>query len=813
MSDRTLNETVAKNTTPESSSRFPQTVVAVSREEFIEPIELTVRDAQGNRASLPDDLQGHYFIVSPAGSPNSATVAGDPQTVWVSKDGWTALYNGDGMVYRFDFAGGKAHLKTRLLKPPCYFADRATADPQNTQYDRLKFYNLGISRASFNILGIRNQLNTAFVPFKLSNDESERLLITWDVGRPYEIDPLTLETLTPVGMNQSWTDLLPNQKSIPFKNVMTSAHPVFDFAPEVEKLYTLNVCKSYWTMLSLPRALNVRLKENSRALKAIWQKFRRDRNLDFTQSFGNLLVLLYSAILFALKAIVSVVGVGVEIFKLLVGSRDFTHLLAWDGKQVDICQKWNIVLPFNRPLNIRQTVHQMGITRDYIVFADTSFKFSLESTLPFAKNSLLSSFIVFITDFLNYPQDHSTNLYIVKKADLAVTKPSLLTRLTNLGDRSRFKHLPKVVAQKVEIKPEFSHYLLDYDHPQGQIVLHASHLAAADIAEYIRIYDRSAYDNRDPDDASDVYDDPELTYRLQQITGNIVSPTDISRLGKIVIDVENGTIIEQQQFPNRTDRAEINRQIEAHTADAASPIDPKYLLTWSTAFYVYRDRQPTPKLTDIFWNSWGTWPDTLTNRAIEAYTDYEDRLVELNNVVDLTYRGVPSSLCHLKLDSDSNGTKIALNLDNYYQFNNRTIGTSAQFIPRSDSTDQTDGYIVCVVLTSDRFLSQPQPTEDPAWSQNSEVWIFDARLLQQGPLYKMSHPKLNIGFSFHTTWMSEAKSPQRRLEYDVRADYEYRVQRLIEGQPELASQVRELFDNEVYPQFESAESAESAKSS
>ena len=271
MNDSTLNPT-----DPDSlsavPSRFPQTVVSVSREEFIEPIELTVRDAQGNKAKLPADLQGHYFMVSPVGSPDSAVVEGDPNTVWVSKDGWTALYNGDGMVYRLDFAGGKAYLKTRLLKPPCYFADRATADP-DTQYDKLKFYNLGISRASFNKLGIRNQLNTAFVPFKLSSDESERLLVTWDVGRPYEIDPLTLETLTPMGMNQSWTDMLPNQNTIPFKNLMTSAHPVFDFDPHVEKFYTLNVGKSIWTMLSLRRALEVRLKENSQALKTVWSRF------------------------------------------------------------------------------------------------------------------------------------------------------------------------------------------------------------------------------------------------------------------------------------------------------------------------------------------------------------------------------------------------------------------------------------------------------------------------------------------------------------------------------------------------------------
>ena len=783
------------------NSRFPQTVVAVSREEFIEPIELTAIDAAGNKTTLPEDLTGHYFMIGPVGSVNSAIVEGDEQTVWVSKDGWTALYNGDGMIYRLDFDNGAARLKTRLAKPPCYFADRATADPNNYEnYDHLKFYNLGITRGSFGKLGIRNQLNTAFLPFKLKDDPSERLIVSWDVGRPYEIDPETLETLTPIGMNDNWSDLLPNQEIVPFKSLMSSAHPVFDFA--AERFYTLNVGKSLWTMLSLPRSVDVRIKENSEAFKSIPEGLRGGNDFDFAASFNSILTLLYSIALFSFKLTVSIGDILVKIIKFFTGGYDFVHLLAWDGKEVGISNKWNIVLPYNRPLRIGQTVHQMAMTEDYIVFAETSFKFSLENTMPFQRSTLLSSFLIFITDFLNYPQFHSTNLYIIKKSDLKSTTPSLFTRFTNLFDRTKFKHLPKVVAKKVEIRPEFSHYVLDYDNSNDRIVVHAAHLAATDIAEYIRIYDRSAYDNRDPDDREDIYDDPELTYRLQQLVGNVVSPTDISRVGRLVIDAKEGKVIEEKLFPNESDRDEINRQLAAHHQDPINnQIDPKYLLTWSTAFYIYPELRPTQQLTDIFWNSWGAWPDILTNRAVEAYQDYPGRLVDLKQIVDLIYEGVPSSLCHVKIKPDSNGqTQIELNEDNYFQFDRRNLGTSSQFIPRPNAKDQTDGYIVCAVLTSDRFLSQSNPADtDANWSENSEIWIFDAQKLKQGPLYKLSHPKLNIGFSFHTTWMSEAKSPSRRLAYDVREDYEYLVSELISKQPSLGDSVRQLFDEEVYP--------------
>ncbi|MGL5808187.1 MAG: carotenoid oxygenase family protein, partial [Xenococcaceae cyanobacterium] len=79
-----------------------------------------------------------------------------------------------------------------------------------------------------------------------------------------------------------------------------------------------------------------------------------------------------------------------------------------------------------------------------------------------------------------------------------------------------------------------------------------------------------------------------------------------------------------------------------------------------------------------------------------------------------------------------------------------------------------------------------------------EIWIFDAQNLQQGALYKLSHPKLNFGFTVHTTWLKEAVSPSPR-KYNIREDYDY----LIDGQPpELRERIRQLFEEEIYPNFE-----------
>jgi carotenoid cleavage dioxygenase-like enzyme len=774
LQQKQLENQILDNSAPTLPSRFPQTIVAVSRKEFEEPIQLTVRDGQtGLETKLSDDLHGHFFLVGPAGSIKSTPVEGDDSgnTVWVAKDGWTPLYNGDGMIYRFSFANGGATLKTRLVKPPCYYADLATAAQENCdRFEGLGFQNLGIARTSLNKLGMRNQLNTAFLPFKLPNDKSDRLLVTWDMGRPYEIDPETLETLTPVGKNQDWSDLLPKQPPQPFKQVMSSAHPVFD--PHTGELFTVNVGKSVWTMLALSRSLTERVAENAASLKTAID------DSAFAQSIQGNLIKLYGLLLWLIQIVVGILG-KIEKISQRFGGYDFVHLLLWDGKQVDIARKWNVLLSGNRPLKIDQTVHQMGLTKNYVIFAETSFKFSLENILPYQTNVLATDFKILLADFIDYPQYPTTKLYIVKREDLKQAKAKT-NKLSNFFSRSHFKNLPTVVAKSVEIQPEFSHYLVDYDDSNEQITLYVDHLAATDVAEYIRIFDRSAFDDRDRDDLEDRYDDSELTYRLQKLAGNIVSPMDISRLGYWVIDANTAKVITHKLVS-----------------------EPK--LTWSTAFYIWNDKRPTQKFTDIFWNSWGCWPDTLTTRAVEAYKRYPAREIPLDKVLELTYQGIPSSLCHLKIERETINNQADIDLkitENSYQFDRNSLGTSAQFIPRPDAQNQTDGHIICVVLTSDNFLSQSNyENNDPNWSQNTEIWIFDARNLNQGPVYKLSHPLLNIGFTIHATWLKEANSPSR-INYDLKEDYEYLVEQSIKNKsPKLGLKIRELFEQEIYPKF------------
>jgi carotenoid cleavage dioxygenase-like enzyme len=180
---------------------------------------------------LPQDLQGHIFVVAPVGVIESGGIP--------YQDG-TPILNGDGMIYRFDFnEPGKVRVNAKIVKPPCYYADLATQTQK--QYQKYKFGNHGLGRFSI-CLGLRNELNTALLPMQFSEDNDPRLLVCWDGGRPYEIDPETLEIVTPVGSNKEWRPEAETPLNFVFNPVMSSAHPYFD--AQKNQMFSVNFGKS-----------------------------------------------------------------------------------------------------------------------------------------------------------------------------------------------------------------------------------------------------------------------------------------------------------------------------------------------------------------------------------------------------------------------------------------------------------------------------------------------------------------------------------------------------------------------------------------
>jgi carotenoid cleavage dioxygenase-like enzyme len=146
----------------------PASVMSASRTELDETLEV-------RSGAIPADLKGHLFWVAP-----------------MPQGQGTHTFNGDGMVYRVDFgAASQPRIKSRLLRTPCYYVDRAVKGFPHG------FSNRGVTRFSIT-LGARNQLNTALLPMR------DRLLVTFDAGRPWEIDPQSLDLVTPVGWNDEW---------------------------------------------------------------------------------------------------------------------------------------------------------------------------------------------------------------------------------------------------------------------------------------------------------------------------------------------------------------------------------------------------------------------------------------------------------------------------------------------------------------------------------------------------------------------------------------------------------------------------------
>lgn len=155
--------------------------------------------------ALPAGLSGHVFI-------NSAL----PQS-----DG-SPLFNGDGLFHRVDL-GTELMLSTRIARTPCYYADVATRDHADG------FQNRHLTRMS-RVLGSRTFANTGFVPFR------DRMLATYDGGRPYEIDTESLAVVTGVGRCDEWLPGLPaalGRLGIgggPFPTILSTAHPAVDEA-------------------------------------------------------------------------------------------------------------------------------------------------------------------------------------------------------------------------------------------------------------------------------------------------------------------------------------------------------------------------------------------------------------------------------------------------------------------------------------------------------------------------------------------------------------------------------------------------------
>ena len=574
---------------PQLAPRVPSSIVKARRDE----VDIELRVLSGR---LPADISGHAFMLA-------ALPWGDGTTV----------VNGDGMIYRLDFGGATVPLKSRVAKTACYYADHATTGTSHA------FRNAGLVRLS-STLGVRNEANTAFVRMK------DRLLITFDAGRPHEIDPKSLEVVTPVGALSEWKRSVPELfLGGPLPLNMSGAHPFFD------------------------------------------------------EHTGELLAANF--------------GLAIP------GAAPFTDIVRWDGK--GSLERWSAVLPGGGPAEIKQSMHQIGVTQDYIVLMDGAFSLSaLQLIFPNAPSVAPAA---------------DTVVYIVKRSDLKVGTAT-------------------VPAKKLVIPREGAHFTCDYENPNGRITLHFGHNDGANAAEYLR--------------ADDVRADNGATVR-SDLLGMLVTTTDVNAMGRYVIDGEAGILLESTLV---------------HDMDA----------TWLPALYTHRGTMTPGRFEDIYWCALGFTAELLTRRVQDLYLNYPYRKVPIASLPTTPKQGVLFRL-------DVNTMRIA----DAYRVPPGRILLSPQFVPRMGTVGTREGYLVCSVIS-----------DDTSWTGSSgdEFWIFDAANLAQGPLCRLAHPELDLGFTLHTTWM-DAIAP-RTAPYRVAARGDFAAG--LSAQPQ---DVKDLFEREVFPHF------------
>lgn len=744
-----MNKDANSTLTSSNNYHIPKSVTKTSRKEHCWTLEIRKQENkdQPNQiiplselklAELPPGLHGYAFIVG-------ALFQSEDRP---EEDG-TQVYTGDGMVYRLGFEDGKAILKTRIAKTPCYYADPATKfyildwilNKKIRSYFVKKYKLLsyflafrdgGQSRFSL-ILGSRNQLNTAFLKTR------DHLLLTIDAGRPYRLDPDSMELLEPIGSTKEWFSILPVISRLTWINIfevyINSAHYITDLNQsngKQDELFTTNYSTGYNGKFK--KQVNWVLDSNcfQKLIKLLYILMTREFNP--RQEFGR-----------------------------------FTYLIRYkfEDEQKGLeskMERWRLVLPDGQPVLVEQSLHQLAITEKYIILADIAFKmefsqifspfiFGFLKLWKYSKNLAFGRLIyaVFLQAIKPLP---FANLYIVNRQDLDQE---------NQGDPTAVipENIPKITVQKVTLPREISHFAADYNNPGNKITLHVGHVNGWDVTEWITHYDESVPGK-----------DQEFRKDLE---GMMVGSTDLGSLGRYVVDGKTGKIESCKTVQDRES-------------------------TWALSVYTHRDisrdslTETAQELKNIYWLSLGfTW-ELIPNRIYDTYKSDPHRVIPVAEL--LKEENKPITL--LRLDTEQ------MVIVDSYQFPSGTYVSSTQFIPSSlpcpeEIDESIHGFIVCAVML-DPEPSQPHRARD-------EFWIFHADDLKNKPIYRLSASSasdkepLNLAMTIHSTWLPDICQQQNSVDercekrrISVTEDYQH----LIEGK---CKAVQELFNDIVFPNF------------
>ena len=337
---------------------------------------------------------------------------------------------------------------------------------------------------------------------------------------------------------------------------------------------------------------------------------------------------------------------------------------------------------------------------------------------------------------ISSPQNLDTPLYIIRREDLET--------LESLSSQ-------QVISQRVDVSGAFVHFLTDYKETEdGEIVITAPMTDALDPAEYIVEYDRARFVKTSIDDISGAIP--------VGMDSNVVALIKIKpqsdKLQETTYEKHELTF-EKIQKSEKYIKGEIYREHRDN---------PLYL-----GLYAFRDDNPS--MTDLYVIEGGAFPELITEFIYDLYKNYSDkRRVPLDVFSKEVAGGVPIILTHIKVNRDSPSNPLLV--EQTYELPKGFLAFSLQFVPKAGSpAEQGDnGYLICSIVKSDCLYSNSDESIDKDWSDNSEVWIFDAQALSKGPQYKISHPSLNFGLTLHSTWLEHLESAPSKS-YSFEQDY------------------------------------------
>lgn len=346
--------------------------------------------------------------------------------------GATPWFNSCGQLYRLDLEGDRVHLKSAPFETPSIICDRKIQEKSRWQLWRrlYRFRNRG-GLARMNLfLGVQNQCNTALQAFQDPENGSWRMMATIDSGRPFEFDLTTLAPVTPVGSNSEWVEM------------------------EIDGIPGLGDIKFPWVFPMHMSGAHTAYDDRTGEIFLINPVF------EIPIAFGAI--------------------------------EPDTYVHVWDGagkfKSTQIIDDRT-----GKPVVIKQSTHQIVITRNYVVIIDTAFR------IEYAR--------MMFPEVRAIPQSAYNEIWFVPRSQL------------NGG---------QAIAKHVQIPRECVHFFADYEDEGDRVTLHLVHASGHDVSEWLR--------------RSDVRWPTLLEFIPAPLYGSPPSVYDEQGFGKYIVNAQTGEI-------------------------------------------------------------------------------------------------------------------------------------------------------------------------------------------------------------------------------------------------------------------------------